>query len=635
MNIQHTRRRRLLASLYGGVALPPPPSYTHWRVLWLSSFSPGFVGAAEIEFRATVGGADISGTGTPISGAERTGFEDDLAFDNNTATAWSASKNTQTSRWWVGVDFAADTAVAQVAITARTPAFYDQAPSAFKVQKSSDGGLTWTDVLNVFGEQPWTAGETRTYNITAGQQPGGIVYATSTPSDDAVGVAVDAAVSMIFSDTVVSGAGTFLLWDIDGASFIETFTPSAGTGDNGGTVGISGDTVTLTPGANLVEGTQYAVMWTAGAVEDTFGNAIAANSTETLFNFTAVAPQAGFSTAGTIPAQPLVGTPIGATAADAGGTPVTYQWYRGDPAGAGTAISLATSQDYTPVDADFNVRLYRRASSAGYTADLAAPEVTGAVWSDTWESHTIGDAGAQLGAAGWTRAGADVDPVVQADANSPSGRSIGIYGAGNPDYMSRDDYVAFLTTNAAGVSYIETVHIIEYVNPAPSDSRFAMRMMPAGDRWSPDLMGPGFNCRIGSVYHQLEGDNAGESQGQYIMGLTPGTTYVFRHRVEGSTSKLKVWDITAAEPAAWTSERIHTGPITSYGPNIFWRYGVASPKNTLQYFSVGANAAPPVDSRWTLIAPVSSDPYGYAASATMTSFTQFDNLITYTLEDIP
>lgn len=120
------------------------------------------------------------------------------------------------------------------------------------------------------------------------------VYDSSTPADDGTDIAIDTTIAITFDEAIAAGSGTFVLYDVTGAAVVETFTVG-GSGDNGGTISISTPTVTLTPGADLSNSNAYSVRWTAGAITDAFSNPVAANSGDTLLNFTTVAAAPTFA----------------------------------------------------------------------------------------------------------------------------------------------------------------------------------------------------------------------------------------------------------------------------------------------------------------------------------------------------
>ena len=105
------------------------------------------------------------------------------------------------------------------------------------------------------------------------------------------GDGADDPVVLTFSEDVVAGDGTFTLWSVTDDAAVESFTPSTGLGDDGGTMSISGDTVTLIAGSDFDADEVVAALWTLGAVKDAAGNDLAANADDTVARFTV--PSAG------------------------------------------------------------------------------------------------------------------------------------------------------------------------------------------------------------------------------------------------------------------------------------------------------------------------------------------------------
>lgn len=113
----------------------------------------------EIEFRGSVGGSDLTGSGTPISGGSgstEAGTTVLAAFDNTT-NIWGRTSPTNT---WIGYDFGAPVSVAELAITSATSSF-TTAPQSFSLDWSDDNA-SWTtaDTFTAYG---WLFGQTRTY----------------------------------------------------------------------------------------------------------------------------------------------------------------------------------------------------------------------------------------------------------------------------------------------------------------------------------------------------------------------------------------------------------------------------------------------------------------------------------------
>jgi len=112
---------------------------------------------------------------------------------------------------------------------------------------------------------------------------------SSTPADSATGIAPSANIALVFDENIAAGTGTITLVNVSTGTTVETFTiaDSDGTnGDLGGNASISGSTLTINPGSNLAEATQYAVQISATAVKDSANNAFAGIADTTTLNFT-------------------------------------------------------------------------------------------------------------------------------------------------------------------------------------------------------------------------------------------------------------------------------------------------------------------------------------------------------------
>jgi hypothetical protein len=114
------------------------------------------------------------------------------------------------------------------------------------------------------------------------------VLVGSSPSDDAVDVALDEPITLTLSKNVLPPTigGEFYLVENAGPTIVETFDVEAGIGSNGGTISAVGDDILIDPGANYTPATVHSVQWSEGAVIDEWGNPLAANSTDTLISFT-------------------------------------------------------------------------------------------------------------------------------------------------------------------------------------------------------------------------------------------------------------------------------------------------------------------------------------------------------------
>lgn len=143
----------------GGRPLSPDSvevAHTHWRVNVTKTQAGSYISFGEIEMAATVGGAD------QCSGGSSAPASTELAFDNNTATAWWRSTLPQ----WVSYSFTAPVYVASIRITAEHgyAAGVTASPENFTVEHSDDG-ISWTVAGSWTGQVGWTALEVRTFNL--------------------------------------------------------------------------------------------------------------------------------------------------------------------------------------------------------------------------------------------------------------------------------------------------------------------------------------------------------------------------------------------------------------------------------------------------------------------------------------
>ncbi|CAN1567177.1 YhcR_OBF_like domain containing protein [Rhabdaerophilaceae bacterium] len=110
---------------------------------------------------------------------------------------------------------------------------------------------------------------------------------SSSPSDDATGVAVGNNITLTFSENVqmLNGGGAVELRRSSDNGLVESFSSV----NVGGTVSVSDASITLNPTADLTPGESYYIVIANNAVEDTAGNDFAGFSSATTLNFTAAA----------------------------------------------------------------------------------------------------------------------------------------------------------------------------------------------------------------------------------------------------------------------------------------------------------------------------------------------------------
>lgn len=110
-------------------------------------------------------------------------------------------------------------------------------------------------------------------------------------------------VTLTFTEVVQRGAtGSFVFYNVTDGQVVETIPYN-----DANITGWDTSSLTLTPSADLPGGKQISVRWTAGAVTDRAGNALAANSGNTLFNFDSNAQP----TLGTVSADDVTQSAVG------------------------------------------------------------------------------------------------------------------------------------------------------------------------------------------------------------------------------------------------------------------------------------------------------------------------------------
>jgi len=151
-------------------------THRYWRIAVTNTHGDNVVSLEEVEFRATAGGADLTGSGAAL-GTNNVGYAPSGAFDNNAVTIWAASAslgaeggvgdgNSSNHMAWVGYDFGAGTPVdvREVLIQSRA-GFAGQAPKNILIQFSDDATL-WITAETFWDIPAWSAlGEARIYTI--------------------------------------------------------------------------------------------------------------------------------------------------------------------------------------------------------------------------------------------------------------------------------------------------------------------------------------------------------------------------------------------------------------------------------------------------------------------------------------
>lgn len=135
----------------------PYGSHTYWRVI-VQLGNSGAISAAELEFRATPGGADQATGGTPSVVSTLIGSAADI-FDNNNSTFWAINGSAEA---WIKYQFASPVSVGEVAWRIRGDSNPGHSPASFLIQFSDDNTL-WTTAWQVTGQTGWSNGEQRVF----------------------------------------------------------------------------------------------------------------------------------------------------------------------------------------------------------------------------------------------------------------------------------------------------------------------------------------------------------------------------------------------------------------------------------------------------------------------------------------
>lgn len=134
----------------------PHGAHRYWRVhMARSNSGSSTFSAAEVEMRATPGGADQCNGGTASAHSVFSGFPASLAFDNNAATLWSA--NGDTSDGWLKYDFGTPVTVSEVMIQARNDSSFTQTPRWGQIEFSDDN-VRWSTAWSYAMASTYSAG---------------------------------------------------------------------------------------------------------------------------------------------------------------------------------------------------------------------------------------------------------------------------------------------------------------------------------------------------------------------------------------------------------------------------------------------------------------------------------------------
>ena len=174
-------------------------------------------------------------------------------------------------------------------------------------------------------------------NFTTGADTTAPTLTSSTPADNATGVALSASISLIFSESVtaVSGKNITLKKSSDNST-VQTFSVT------GSGVTVSGATVTVNPSSNFSYSTGYYLLIDSGAFRDSSNNVYAGISSSSALNFTSAADTSDPTLISTIPADNATGV---ATAAN-----IVFEFSESIAAVSGKNVVIKKSSDNSTVE---------------------------------------------------------------------------------------------------------------------------------------------------------------------------------------------------------------------------------------------------------------------------------------------
>lgn len=139
-------------------------AHSYWRInVSANNGDTSFLAIAEMEMRASVGGADQCTGGSASASASDGTSPPSNAFDNDATTRWSTPSGTLTG--WLAYQFASPVSVLEYTIQAHptTPA---RSPKNWAIEYS-DNGVDWVSLISIENQAGWTGGEIRTFAISS------------------------------------------------------------------------------------------------------------------------------------------------------------------------------------------------------------------------------------------------------------------------------------------------------------------------------------------------------------------------------------------------------------------------------------------------------------------------------------
>lgn len=334
---------------------------------------------------------------------------------------------------------------------------------------------------------PQGASQSLVYLVTPGQ-PSDTVAPTivsTSPADNATGVAVDAVITITFSEAVVFGSGAITLRS--GGADVETFNVQTDVGTGAGQVSISGSVLTIRPSANLTAGTAYAIRIASTAITDLASNAFAGIADDTTLNFTTAA--ASVVRRALVSASAAANTGMRSAAnvtLPSTGYTVAFWWKRNGTNTSKTLFASQTGQDqiFSTTTAGRLAARYGNSSDAGGIS-------TQTIADNTWAHVCV-----QMGL-------------------SISGSNDALISVNGETFVARNSTTGASESASGGVLYV----LCDDANGGPSDDGFAGRVFdfcivsglhtPAEMNYNAGSWKDLDASLLGSVILRLDGQTAG------------------------------------------------------------------------------------------------------------------------------
>jgi hypothetical protein len=146
-------------------------AHRYWRIYITYVTGSPHHSITDIQFRTSIGGANVATGGAPVYSNQTSGFEASKAFDGSTSTSWYANQSSFPLPQWIGYDFGAGNAkdIVEFTIQCWNPS---ETPSCFELQYSDDA-VSWTRSILVESELGWSTNQIRAYSANTGPATGG------------------------------------------------------------------------------------------------------------------------------------------------------------------------------------------------------------------------------------------------------------------------------------------------------------------------------------------------------------------------------------------------------------------------------------------------------------------------------